>query len=72
MPATRDEKSIASFTIVIGTPAGIGSAVFSFAFSMATGIVKKLLKTILNKKNYNKIFMLARNKLNSIAKYLRH
>ena len=40
---------------------------FSLAFFIFTGIVKKLLKTTRNKKKkHNKIFMLARSKLNSI------
>ena len=39
----------------------------SLSFLIATGIVKKLLKTARNKKKkYNKMFMLARSKLNSI------
>ena len=37
----------------------------SLAFSIRTGFVKKILKTIRNKKKtYNKIVMLARSKLN--------
>ena len=43
------------------------SASFSLAFSISTGIVKKLLKTTRSKKKkHNKIVMLARSKLNSI------
>ena len=43
------------------------SASCSLAFSITTGFVKKFLKTIRNKKEkHNKIFMLARSKLNSI------
>ena len=43
------------------------SASCSLAFSITTGIVKKLLITTRNKKKkHNKIVMLARNKLNSI------
>ena len=39
----------------------------SLTFSLSTGLVKKLLKTIRNKKKrHNKIVMLARSKLNSI------
>ena len=39
----------------------------SLAFSITTGIVKKLLKTTTSKKKkHNKIFMLTRRKLNSI------
>ena len=59
--------SIASFATVIGAPAGITGASFSLAFSICTGIVRKLLKTTRNKKKkHNKIVMLARSKLNSI------
>ena len=40
---------------------------FSLSFSVTTGIVKKLLKTIRNKeKKHNKTVKLARSKLNSI------
>ena len=40
---------------------------FSSAFSISTEIIKKLLKTTRNKKKkHNKIFILARSKLNSI------
>ena len=42
--ATSGGISIASFATVIGAPVGIASANFSFAFSITTGIVKKLLK----------------------------
>ena len=56
---------ITSFASVIGAPIGIVS--FSLAFSIFTGIVKKLLKTTRTKnKKHNKIVMLASSKLNSI------
>ena len=43
------------------------SASCSLAFSISTGMIKKLLKTTANKKEkYNKIVMLATSKLNSI------
>ena len=61
--------SIASFGTAIGAPVGIMSASCSLAFSIATGFVKKFLKTIRNKKEtrkHNKTVMLARSKLNSI------
>ena len=65
--ATTGSISIASFATVIGAPVGIISASFSLAFSISTGIIKKLLKTTRNKKKkHNKIVMLARSKLNSI------
>ena len=57
---------IVSFATVIGAPVGINSVSFSLAFSISTGIVKKLLKITQNKKKLNKIFMLARSKLNNI------
>ena len=61
--------SIASFTTVIGAPVGIASASFSLAFSISTGIIKKLLKTTTNKKKkHNKIVMLARSKINRIER----
>ena len=59
--------SIASFATVIGAPIGITSVSLSLAFSLCTGLVKKLLKATRNKKKkHNKIVMLARSKLNSI------
>ena len=65
-PASRN-ISIASFATVIGTPAGIASAILSLTFSLSTGLVKKLLMTTRNKKKkHNKIAMLAGSKLNSI------
>ena len=60
-------RSFASFATVIGAPVRIASPSFSLAFSIPTGVVKKLLKTIRNKKKeLNKTVMLARSKLNSI------
>ena len=59
--------SIASFATVIAAPVVMVSASFSLAFSISTGIIKKLLKTTRNKKKkHNKIVILARSKLNSI------
>ena len=67
LSVTTGSISIASFATVIGAPVGIVSASFSLAFSISTGIIKKLLKTTRNKKKkHNKIIMLARSKLNSI------
>ena len=67
LSVTTGSISIASFATVIGKRVGMVSASFSLAFSISTGIIKKLLKTTRNKKKkHNKIVMLARSKLNSI------
>ena len=64
---TSGRVSIISFTSVVGAPVGIASANFILSFSLTTGIVKKLLSIIRNKKKkHNKILMLAKSKLNSI------
>ena len=66
LSVTTGSISIASFATVIGAPVGIISASFSLAFSISTGIVKKLLKATRDKKKHNKTAMLGRSKLNSI------
>ena len=67
LSVTSGGFSIASFAAVIEEPIGIRSASLSLAFSLRTGLVKKLLKPTRNKKRkHNKIIMLARSKLNSI------
>ena len=58
--------SIVSFVTIIGVPAGIIVASCSFTFWITSGIIKRFLKTIRNKKKHNKIVMLARSKLNSL------
>ena len=64
LSVTTRSISIASLAAVIGAPVRIS---FSLAFSISTGIIKRLLKTIRNKKKeHNKIIMPARSKLNSI------
>ena len=45
LSVTTGNISIASFATDIGASVGIVSASFSLAFSIFTGIVKKLLKT---------------------------
>ena len=67
LSVTRGRVSIvASFATVIGAPIEVTSASLSLAFSLCTGLVKKLLKATRNKKKkHNKIVMLARSKLNS-------
>ena len=67
LSVTSRSVSIASFATAIGIPIGMTSASLSLAFSLCTGLVKKLLKATRNKKKkLNKIVMLARSKLNSI------
>ena len=67
LSVTTGSISIVSFATVIGAPAEIVSAIFSLAFPISTGIIKKLLKTTRDKKKkHNKIVMLPRSKLNSI------
>ena len=67
MSATSDGISIISFTTVISAPAGIASASFTLVFSLATGIIKKLLSvTRKKKKKHDTILKLTKIKLNSI------
>ena len=67
LSATREGISIISVASVIGVPVGLASASFTLAFSLTTGIIKKLPKvTRKKKKKHNKIVMLAKSKLNSI------
>ena len=62
-----EKISIISSASVIRVPVEIPSATFSLIFSLTTGITKKLLKATRNKKKrHNKIFMLAKSKLNNI------
>ena len=71
LSVTTGSISIASFATVIGAPVGIVSASLTLAFSISTGIEKKLLKIARNKKKkHNKIVMLARSKLNSVESKL--
>ena len=65
--ATTRGVCIISHATVVGAPVGIASAGFTIVFSLATGIIKKLLKTTRNKKKkHDKILMLAKSKLSSI------
>ena len=67
LSVTSGSVSIASFPTVIGIPIGITSTSLSLAFSLCTGLVKKLLKATRNKKKeHNKVAMSGRSKLNSI------
>ena len=67
LSATTGGITVISFTTTIGTPVGIASASFTLIFSLATGIIKKLLNITRNKKKrHDKILMLAESKFNSI------
>ena len=71
LSAISEGVSINSFASVIGRPAGIASASFTLVFPLITGITKKILSITRNKKKkHTKIFMLAKNKLNSIETLL--
>ena len=59
--------SIASYTSVVGIPAGITGASLTLVFTIGTGISKSLLKlTKKRKKKHNKIIVLVKNKLITI------
>ena len=65
LPVVTGSISIVSFATVIGAPVGMMSARCSLAFSVTTGIVKKLFKRTRNKKK-KLIVILARSRLNDI------
>ena len=67
LSVTSSEISIISFASIIGVPAGIASTSFTLIFSIAIGIIKKILNTTRKKKKgHDEIIMLAKSKLNSI------
>ena len=67
LSATNDGVSNLSFTSIVGVPFGIASASFTLSISLTTGIITKLLSITRNeKKKHDKIFILAKSKLNSI------
>ena len=67
LSASFGTLSIASYTSVVGTPAGIAGSSLTLIFTIGTGISKSLLKvTKKRKNNHNKIIALAKNKLNTI------
>ena len=67
LSAASSGVSIISFTTIVGAPLGIESSIVTLIFSLATGIVKKLLNITRNKKKkHDKILMLAKSKLSSI------
>ena len=67
LSATTSGVSIISFTSTIGKSVGIVSASFTLIFSLATGIIKKLLNMTINKKKkHDHLLILAESKFNSI------
>ena len=67
LSATIGGVCIISHATVVGAPVGIASVGFTIVFSLATGIMKKLLKTTKSKKKkHDKILMLTKSKSNSI------
>ena len=67
LSASFGTLSIASYTTVVGIPAGIAGASLTLIFTVTTGVVKTLLNiTRKKKKKHNKIIALARSKLNII------
>ena len=67
LSASFGTLSIASYATVVGIPAGIVGASLTLIFTVTTGVVKTLLNITRNKKKkHNKIFALARSKLNII------
>ena len=67
LSASFSSLSIASHATIVGIPVGIAVASLTLIFTVATGVVKKLLNiTRKKKKTHNKIITLARTKLNII------
>ena len=67
LSATTGGVSIITFTGIIGAPVGIASATFTLIFSLATGIVKKLLNITRKKNKKSMIKFLCWLKVNSIV-----
>ena len=66
LAASFGTLSIASYSSVVGIPAGITGASLTLVFTIGTGISKSLSKLTKKKKRNNKIIVLAKNKLNTI------
>ena len=67
LSATTSGVSIISFTSTIAELVGIVSACFTLIFSLATGIIKKLLNMTINKKKkHDQLLILAESKFNGI------
>ena len=67
LSATSSGVSIISFTSIVGAPVGIASASLTLFFSLATGIVKKLLNITRKKNRKNMKKFLCWLKVNLIA-----
>ena len=70
LSASFDTLSIVSYASVVGIPAGIAGSSLNLIFTIGTGISKSLLNVTKKKKNHNKTIALAKNKLNTIDKFL--
>ena len=69
LSASFGTLSIASHAAIVGIPVRIAGASLTLIFTVTTGVVKKLLNIMRNKKKkHNKIIALARSKLNIIEK----
>ena len=67
LSASFGTLTIASYALVVGTPAGIAGSSLTLIFTIGTGISKSLLNvTKKRKKKHNKIIVLAKYKLNMI------
>ena len=67
MSASFGKLSIVSYASVVGTPASIAGSSLTLIFTVGTSISKSLLKvTKKRKEKHNKIFVLAKIKLNTI------
>ena len=67
LSASFGTLTIASYALVVGTPAGIAGSSLTLIFTIGTGISKPLLNvTKKRKKKHNKIIVLAKHKLNMI------
>ena len=71
LSASFGTLSIASYASVVGIIAGFKGVSLTLVFTIGTGISKSLLKlTRKRKKKYNKIIVLAKNKLDMIDRLL--
>ena len=64
LSASLGTLNIASHATVVGIPVGRAGASLTLIFTVATGVIKKILNITRNKKKHNKIMTLARNRLN--------